>query len=183
MKRLVLSLVVALAVCANAYPGSASVLRRMSLAELVAAADEIVVVKVASVSSAWDASHRRIFSTIAIDVQDRWKGSGLGRMVVVQPGGTVGDIEMTVHGMPAFTPGERALLFLRGHDRLGVVGMALGKRPVHWDAEHAAWFIESPAADDVFEIGSKGELRPALPEPRASLNSVRARVRALAGEP
>lgn len=180
MKRLLPSFVVAVACCVNAIPAGASVLRGMSLAELVSEADQIVVAKVASVSSMWDPSHRRIFSTIAIDVQDRWKGSGPDRLVIVLPGGTVGDMEMTVHGSPTFAAGERALLFLRGHERLGVVGMSLGKRLVHWDADQAAWFIESPAADDVFDIGPKGELRPATPEPRASLESIRARIRTLA---
>ena len=183
-----------LSVLAVAFVGSrvpqASVLTAMSVAELAASADTIVVGKVTSTTSAWDPSHRRILSTIGIDVEERWKGIGPGRVVVVQPGGTVGDIEMSVDGMPTFTLGERALLFLRGHDRFGVVGMALGKRSVHWDADRAAWFVESPAADNVFqigeigeigEIGSTGKLHPALVEQRSSLESVRAYVRSLTG--
>ena len=68
--------------------------------------------------------------------------------------------------------------------------MALGKRSVHWDADRAAWFVESPAADNVFqigeigeigEIGSTGKLHPALVEQRSSLESVRAYVRSLTG--
>jgi hypothetical protein len=121
----------------------------MSLDELVAAADQIVVATVVSTQASWDADHRRIHSTIALDVNEAWKGGATvrQRLTLVQPGGTVGDIEMTVIGMPRFSTGERSLLFLAGRERAQVVGMDQGKRALHWDERHKCWMAVSPRSD------------------------------------
>jgi hypothetical protein len=118
----------------------ASMLRAMSLAELVTAADQIVVAKVVSVNAAWDPAHRKILSSIEVEIEESWKGAANGFVTIVQPGGTVGEIEMTVHGMPKFTVGDRSLLFLQGRARFQVVGMSQGERPLSWDANNQGWW-------------------------------------------
>ena len=87
---------------------------------MVERADHVAVVDVASVSAAWDDQHERILTTIDLSVVETWKGpmTPASHVKIVQPGGTVGDIQMTVFGMSHFTPGERALVFLRG-DAIG----------------------------------------------------------------
>ncbi len=123
-----------------------STVRAISLEELVAAADNIVVAAVVSTQSSWDADHRRIHSTIALDVEETWKGDlpVHHRVTIVQPGGRVGDIEMTVIGMPHFTSGERSLLFLSDADHVQVVGMAQGKRRLQWDPAARRWLAREP---------------------------------------
>ena len=84
--------------------------------ELTKRADHIAVADVLSVQSAWDQSQKKIFTTIELSVVESWKGGTqpASHITVVQPGGTVGDISMTVFGMSHFTPGERTLVFCAG---------------------------------------------------------------------
>lgn len=159
----------------------ASLLRAMSLSELVRSANQIVVAKVVSINAAWDSSHRRILSTIEVKIEESWKGSVDGLVTIVQPGGTVGEIEMTVHGMPRFAVGERSLLFLQGHTHFQVVGMCEGKRPLSWDADGKQWLLESPDVEDVVEVDAGGRLHHATPAARLALESMREQVRKMIG--
>jgi hypothetical protein len=170
-----------LALGATSSTIQASLLRLMSLPELVATADQIVVARVVSSSAAWDASHRKIVSTFAVDVDERWKGSGEKHLVIVQPGGTVGDIEMTVYGMPSFVQGERSLLFLQDTSRLQVVGMAQGKRPLHWDVASEQWLVGPADNSHSVELGPNAKLRHAGSRAPARLTDLRQQVMALAG--
>jgi hypothetical protein len=153
----------------------------LDLAELTARAERIVVAQVVSARSEWDASGRNIHTRIEIRVEEAWKGSDAPdqRLVIVQPGGTVGDIEMLVHGMPSFAPGEKAVLFLAGQGTPRVVGMSQGKRPLRWDGTAKRWVAESAEHSAVVRRDSHGGLQPALPEPAVALDELRQRVRAL----
>lgn len=168
----------AIATCAvAALPvATASLMRAMDLAELTASADQIVVGDVVSTECEWDGGHRNIYSTIEISVQESWKGSppNNGRIKIRQLGGTVGEIEMTVHGMARFTRGERALLFLR---QSGVVGMGQGKRHVQWDPGNKQWLVEAAEGIEVVSAGAKGS--PGDAHRSEALNQLRERVRAL----
>jgi len=153
----------------------------MSLDQLVTSASRIVVGEVVAKSAAWDPSHRRIFSTIDVKIDECWKGAAQEIVTIVQPGGTVGEIEMTVHGMPKFTVGERMLLFLRGHTRFQVVGMAVGKRPLAWDASAKRWLVESADTESVVDVEVDGRLRHAAPAAPIDLERLREQVRTLVG--
>lgn len=157
---------------------TASLLRAMDLAELTTGADQIVVGDVLSSESAWDAEHRSIYSTIEIGVQESWKGSppANGRIKIRQLGGTVGQIEMSVPGMPRFTPGERALVFLR---RTHVVGMSQGKRSVRWDSASKCWMADAPDRTGALKVVLRGDARTPEPSQGESLDHLRERVRAL----
>lgn len=135
----------------------ASIMIALDLPELVRQAEHIAVVEVASVNAAWDERHERINSTIDLKVIERWKAPALGtstpstpstvsdRLTVVQPGGTVGDISMTVTGMGTFVPGERSLVFLRGPvKRAQVVGMTQGKRAMRYESVSRHWMVAPP---------------------------------------
>ncbi len=114
---------------------------------MVGRADRIAVVDVVSVRSSWNAGHDRIVTAIDLAIVEPWKGDlPAGRHVtVLQPGGTVGDVTTTVDGMPRFTPGERALVFLRGPaERATVVGLTQGKRPVRRDGASGRWMVRAP---------------------------------------
>jgi hypothetical protein len=100
-----------------------------------------------SVKSDWDAGHEQILSTIDLMVVESWKGGDAPatHLTIVQPGGTVGDLTQTVHGMTRFVPGERAVVFLAGRpDRSSVVGMAQGKRLVRRDSVSGKLFVHVP---------------------------------------
>jgi len=157
---------------------TASLLRAMDLAELTSDADQIVVGDVLSSESAWDERHRSIYSTIEMVVQESWKGSppGNGRIKIRQLGGTVGQVEMTVLGMPRFTLGERALVFLR---HAQVVGLTQGKRRVRWDSTNNCWMADVPERAGAIKMELRRNMRSMETSQSESLDEVRERVRAL----
>lgn len=126
----------------------ASIMIGLDLPAMVQQADHIAVVEVESVKSAWDERHERIFTTVQLKVIEKWKTAGVAateRLTVVQPGGTVGDIRMTVTGLGTFVPGERSLVFLRGPaERAQVVGMTQGKRAMKYQAASRTWLVAPP---------------------------------------
>ncbi|HVX95971.1 MAG TPA: hypothetical protein VHK47_13760 [Polyangia bacterium] len=144
----------------------ASLVVALDLPSMVERADHVAVVDVNSVSSAWDDKHERIFTTIDLSVVETWKGpmATASHLKVVQPGGVVGDIQMTVFGMSQFTPGERALVFLRGTPTAAsVVGMAQGKRLVRRDASTGRWMVHAPdrAGASFVRVPARGGATPA----------------------
>jgi hypothetical protein len=174
-----LSQVLAIVICAMpALPvAMATLMRTMDLAELTASSDQIVVGDVVSQESAWDSQHRNIYTTIEISIRESWKGGtpADGRIRIRQLGGMVGDIEMSVHGMPRFAPGERSLLFLR---QTQVVGWSQGKRRVHWDSTGNRWLADAP---DRSGISLDAQARPESNQPEA-LDRLRERIRVLIGK-
>jgi hypothetical protein len=128
-------------------PAAASIVVAMDLPTLVREADHIAVVDVVSTTADWDAKHERIFSTIDLKVVERWKGAaaaGEDHLRIVQPGGTVGDLTMTVTGLSTFSPGERALVFLRGTStQARVLGMGQGKRPMRLETVSGKWLVQA----------------------------------------
>jgi len=129
----------------------ASIVMALELPDLVQQADQIALVDVLSQHADWDSKHERILSTVELKVVERWKGdraagdAASDRITVVQPGGTVGDLTMTVTGLSTFTAGERALVFLRGNvSAAHVVGMGQGKRRVRFEAATNRWLVHAP---------------------------------------
>jgi hypothetical protein len=174
------SLLLVFAACfwAGLTPARASLIRAMDLAELTSTAEQVVVADVTKVDSQWDPGHRNIVTTVEIAVQESWKGTppANGTMVLHQLGGSVGEIEMTVIGMPRFSVGDRALLFLQN---AGVVGMGQGKRPLRWDESSQRWMVDAGNATGVIRVDGQGKIRAqARPAPE-SLDSLRSRVQAI----
>src|SRR5262245_20546351 len=103
------TLVLAALAWPRAERAEASLVLAMELPELTASADRIVIGEVTSVSSAWNDAHTTIYTTVEMVVAESWKGNMPAdrRVTIVQPGGSVGDIEMKVHGLPGFEVGER----------------------------------------------------------------------------
>ena len=192
-----LAVALSLSLAAAGGAARASIMMALDLPELVKRADHIAVVDVMTVQSEWDARHERIISKIDLKVVESWKGAGLGtatpadHLRVVQLGGTVDDITMTVTGLGTFTPGERTLVFLRGTmTGAQLVGMTQGKRPLHMDAATNAWKVAparmaratllrpagtpaaTPPASDLMRADSTRE---------ASLDEMRAAVKGLVG--
>ncbi len=156
---------------------AASMVQVLDLAEMTKRADRIVVARVVSTKSAWDAQHRSIHTTIELEVDEVWKGTSAEHETIVQAGGTVGDVEMRVHGMPRFTAGEKALLFLAGHPASRVVGMSQGKRSLRWTGKQ--WMAEMAEHSALVRPDARGRLQSATPEPATSLDELRQRIRAL----
>jgi hypothetical protein len=162
----------------------ASLILALDMPTLVSRADNIAVVDVVSVKADWNPSHQRILTTVDLLVVDSWKGAAAPttHLQVVQPGGTVGDLTMTVDGMTPFVAGERALVFLRGRpDRASVVGMAQGKRVVRREAAGPRWMVRAPdrAGADFVRPRTAGGPPPVFERGDRPLAEVRSEVLAL----
>lgn len=156
------------------------------MSELVADSDRILVAEVVAKTSVYTADRRSILSTIELAVMECWKG-GMppgARVKVVQPGGTAGDIEMRVHGMPRFKVGDRAVVFLRaqgpGRDAaFSVVGMDQGRRALFRDPKTEKWMAAPAPADALVRRGPDGKMVPAPADHAISLDDLRRRVATL----
>jgi hypothetical protein len=179
-KRSLLLVVVMVGCLLGAPAATASLVRALDLPALVAEADQIVVGDVLSVHAAWDLQHRTIHTTVEVTVRESWKGSppSEGRITLRQLGGTVGDIEMKVHGLARFEKGERTLLFLR---RAQVVGMSQGKRNLRWENQGKRWMVDSTHSDGAVSLDARGKLHPPPREIPQDLDQLRERVRGLVG--
>ena len=115
----VVTLVFAFALGAPSY-ASASVLF-MTVDELAEAADSVVAVKVMSSRSRdrGNALGRPDITTeYRLHVSRVLKGARPTEFALSQPHGTVGEYTLVVQDLPAFTPGEEAVLFLDAQNRI-----------------------------------------------------------------
>lgn len=143
--RLVVAAMAAwVALVAAVPPGRASLVPAMDLTELTENAGRVVLGEVVSVRSDWDPQRRWIYTTVEVQVAEVWKGQMPpgGRLKVVQPGGSVGDIEMRVFGLSDFRPGERAVLFLSAGDPAWTVGLGQGRRALRFDTSRRRWMVD-----------------------------------------
>ena len=79
-------------------------------------ADEVVVAKVANVTSRFDTNEwgdQIIVSDVALQVEETLKGKPAATNVVTLEGGSVGDITLDVSDMPTMEKNDRAVLFLK----------------------------------------------------------------------
>ena len=90
---------------------SATVVPRMSLGEIADSSERVVHGVVTRKWSAWDDSHRYIWTHYEIQVNDTLKGPAGTRFTISEPGGMVGDIGMHLSGAPEFRAGDEIIVF------------------------------------------------------------------------
>jgi hypothetical protein len=91
----------------------ATISRVVKFDEKVDQAASIVVGRVVSQESSWDANRQRIFTRSKIAVEKTLKGSPAREITIVTPGGTVGDIAQDYVGVPRFQTGDENVVFVR----------------------------------------------------------------------
>lgn len=119
--------------------------------DLSRTSDAVVRGKVVDTQSRWSSDGRRIFTDVTIAVQETLKGEPAKTVVIIQPGGQVGDIGQKVSGLAGFTPGEEVVVFLerRGDSRFIVNGMAQGKYRIERSTDgKAAYAVPDRAAEE-----------------------------------
>ncbi len=141
-----------------------------SLAEMVADADQIVVVTGVTETSRWD-RHGRIVSDMHLRVTDVVKGKlRVGEPILVtRLGGTIGDLGMSVAGEAYVAPNQRAVLFL---DNVGTQGamrvadMSLGMFPIVND--HGVTMVQPSGVGLALVVeNEQGALQPSGPPVRS----------------
>lgn len=91
----------------------ATISRVVKFDEKVDQAASIIVGRVVSQESSWDANRQRILTRSKIAVEKTLKGSPAREITIVTPGGTVGDIAQDYVGVPRFQTGDENVVFVR----------------------------------------------------------------------
>lgn len=106
----------------------ATTLLKVDLGQLTRSSDAVVIGRVQSVQSRFSSDGLKILTDAEISVTQTLKGQVAQAVVVMQPGGAVGDVGQHVAGVARFTPGEEVAVFLekRG-SRYFVTGLGQGK--------------------------------------------------------
>jgi len=116
----------------SAAPAEATLSEALSLRELVAQSDVIVLATCVDQRALRD-SRERIVTDYSLRVEETMSGSAPagGTLTMRRLGGELGDLGMRIEGEPRLMPGERYVIFLR---RVGAilrpVGMSQGVLPV-----------------------------------------------------
>ena len=107
---------------------------KMSVEDLAAKADTIVVGTVTRQESAWDTEHTAIYTDVTVVVERVLAGTSVDTVTLRIAGGTVGGMGMRTSNDPVFRDGERVIVFLDTTAvPSSVVGMQQGKCTVKDD--------------------------------------------------
>ena len=143
------------------------VARPLSIRELTATADTIVVGRIGSARSHATGSGPE--THVQVDVEQVLKGAPAAPLTIVQPGGDAGGVAGVVAGAPTFATGERVLLFLtrRSDGALRVAHLYQGKFTIEADPPQAVRRLPDTHAvlDQVPLADALAMVRAALPAP------------------
>lgn len=104
----------------------ASTFLETSVEETARTSQAVVRGVVERTRSRWAGS--RIVTEVTVRVTGAWKGQAGDRLILLVPGGTVGDLAQTVDAAPTFEDGEEVVVFAGRRGRTWRVnGLALGK--------------------------------------------------------
>jgi hypothetical protein len=95
-----------------AASASATTLVRMSLDQLAEASTEIIRGHVVSQETLWNPGHTRIYTYTTLALEQTYKGHPPSLLVVQQPGGRIGHMQVFVAGTIHFHPQAGYVLFL-----------------------------------------------------------------------
>jgi hypothetical protein len=128
---------------------TATTMLALDLVGLTRTADTVVRGRVVSSQARWSANHSRIITDTTIEVTDTLKGHGTKTVVVMQPGGEVGEVGQHVEGVARFQKDEEVVVFLeaRGTERFTLSGMAQGRFKVERAADGTVRARQDQCAD------------------------------------
>lgn len=140
----------ALLIC-FAPPIQATKIVHMNPQKMAEVSTAVVQGTVSSVASYWNASRSKIFTETIINVDASYKGPVGNQVRLVQLGGVVDGVQVTVHGALHWTQGEEVLLFLEpyGDDAYHVAGFSQGKFKVERDPVTGRAFVNQSAMEGV----------------------------------
>lgn len=164
------------AVLLVAFAGSATTLIAMDVPALTRASDLVVRGTVMRVESRWTQDKSRIMTDSELVVSQVLKGNLTSNTVVVmQPGGVVGDVGQLVHGVAKFNVGDEVVVFLekRG-DRAFVVGLAQGRFLVDRSGDRP---MVRGGEEELFLVDAKTHQPVASPNKPMTLEALTALIR------
>jgi hypothetical protein len=177
MKRIMSVLWVCIAVgSALARDAGATQVLYRTPRELGAESALVVRGEVVEVRSYWNEKRTKVFTSARVAVGETYKGGGVSTVDVVQLGGVVDNVKVTVHGALSWREGEEVVLFLEPYDgssassaAFQVSGFSQGKFSVERDPRTGKEFVSRPEASGVELVGASA---PGSPEPSSRIESV-----------
>jgi len=114
--------------------------------------------KVLSTESYWNASHTKIFTRTQIAVDETYKGPDQPAIDIIQIGGTVDKVKVTVQGALQWEPGVEVLLFAEPYDAASyqVSGFSQGKFGIERDPKTGVAFVNAPPLEGTALVGAPG---------------------------
>ena len=159
----------------------------MSFAEMVSAADTVVVAEAIDSRTEWVAtgSSRAIVTRVTFRVTDTFKGVARLLLPLEFLGGTVGNIRQEVSGVPTFDIGDRAVLFVSGARTASpIVGHMQGRFPINTapDGTDYVTLHDRRAFSAVNQVGAPITVSP-VAIPTMTLAAFRAEIGRMLGDP
>lgn len=139
-------------------PVCATQVQQLSVEELGTIAAKVVRGKVETTRSFWNPEHTKIYTEVVLATDETYKGGATGTVRVLQLGGTVDGVRVTVHGALGWTPNEEVLLFLEPYkdDQYVVSGLSQGKFNIVRDPRTQEAYVTRVPLDDVELMGPDG---------------------------
>lgn len=159
----------------------------MSLEEMTESSAAVIHGTVVRSWSAWDSAQQFIWTHYEVRLTESLLGDALDKIVVSEPGGTVGNDSMEIAGTPRYRVGEEVVLFT-ARTPLGYLrtcGWGQGRFDVVGDPRGAGKIVRSRLAGIslVEPIGAKAAAEKRATSPRAldglPLDQFKSRVRDL----
>lgn len=118
----------------------------------------VVQGRVASVRSFWNPQRTKIYTETIVAVDDTFKGRSASTVSLLQLGGEVDGVRVSVHGALNWRLGEEVLLFLEPYTggSFHVSGFSQGKYEIERDPRTGEPFVRQAAAPGVQLVGGSG---------------------------
>jgi len=147
----VLYLLIACVLVCGSLPVQATKIIHMQPTELGQTATAVVLGEVVSGSSFNNVSGSKVFTETVITVSEAYKGNPGSEVRVLQLGGEVDGMRVTVHGALHWQPGEEVVVFLEPYPggRFQVAGFSQGKFKVERDPGTGRAYVHRPPLEDV----------------------------------
>lgn len=143
----------------------ATIARAVKFDEKVEKAAAIVVGRVVSQQSAWDAGRERILTYSTFRVEQTLKGFPAQEITIVTPGGTVGDVAQDFVGVPRFNTGSDHVVFVR-NTKVGPTVLFFDQGAYRVDTDSRGDRIVSPLVTSAVLVDSQRGAAVAPESPR-----------------
>jgi len=177
MKRIVTGIWVGLLIAGGVLPSAwATQVLYRTPRQLGTESRLVVRGEVIGVRSYWNETRTKIFTAARVSVDETYKGSGASTIDVVQLGGVVGSVKVTVHGALSWREGEDVVLFLEPYDgpsagteTFQVSGFSQGKFSVQKDPRTGKSFVSRPETSGAELVGAPSA---GSPEPSSRIENL-----------
>jgi len=133
---------------------SEGIVVRLTLDELAAEADSILVGEVTNIAC-YEEGEGHIYTLVTLKVEQTIKGTVQEEAMIKVPGGVMGELELVAEDMPSFRLGERVVVFLEESECIfGVVGCFQGKSSID-DNDMVGNFSLTEVIDQIRDILAK----------------------------